>query len=593
MHGSPTGEDRGNSEKGKRRKFWPPLLYARRQIPDSLSGQEGGNRSIWAGRRLQRRSAVRMHWEREKDMREKAEEAIRTAAETYCLLLFVVLPLYMRDGFVMIGDIKYQFFRNMTVLFLVLLSVLQLLWYVSGGKEGHVRTLSRTDLFMLGYLAAALLSFCFSMEHDTAFWGFSGWYMGLFSQLMFVWIYFILSRWCGNAEKIIWLCFFCALTVMVLGILNRYGFDPLGTMRGMDSGTWEAVHLLSTIGNQNWYCGYISVAASACFYFAYTGGKNVRKAGLAGCLITFLTILVQGSESGYLIPLSILAVLFVDALRSRKQMLRFLQIVICYPAAALLGVQGIRLRGLTLAEDGSLQGGLFWKGWAALFVLLGGSILALYIREKSGKKDLLESGRVRRAALTMCGILAVLGVSLFLLCQVSDTVWTALGGRDLLRITDEWGNGRGALWRISWEYFRQSPWYRKVFGAGPDCFYHAVYSVFAVNDVIRPMGQWETAVYANAHNEWLNMLINQGVLGLAGYAGVFGVSFVRLWKIRRQKKEAYWGILAIAGYCVHATVSFQQTVSTPLAFAVLGISEAVLRRSSAAKEDQQMEKAFG
>lgn len=35
----------------------------------------------------------------------------------------------------------------------------------------------------------------------------------------------------------------------------------------------EAVHLLSTIGNQNWYCGYISVAASACFYFAYTGGK--------------------------------------------------------------------------------------------------------------------------------------------------------------------------------------------------------------------------------------------------------------------------------------------------------------------------------
>lgn len=46
MHGSPTGEDHGNSEKGKRRKFWPPLLYARRQIPDSLSRQEGGNRSF-------------------------------------------------------------------------------------------------------------------------------------------------------------------------------------------------------------------------------------------------------------------------------------------------------------------------------------------------------------------------------------------------------------------------------------------------------------------------------------------------------------------------------------------------------------------
>lgn len=77
---------------------------------------------------------------------------------------------------------------------------------------------------------------------------------------------------------------------------------------------------------------------------------------MAGCLITFLAILVQGSESGYLIPLAILAVLFVDAFRSRKRMLGFLQIVICYPAAALLGVQGIRLRGLTLAEAGSTGG---------------------------------------------------------------------------------------------------------------------------------------------------------------------------------------------------------------------------------------------
>lgn len=547
---------------------------------------------LFTGRRLWQRNVERMRG-KGKYMRKKAEDSIRTAAEVYCLLLFVFLPLYMRNGFVMIGDVKYQFFRNVTILFCALMSVLQLLWYVGGGKREHVRTVSRTDLFMLGYLAAALLSFCFSVEHDTAFWGFSGWYMGLFSQLMFVWIYFVLSRWCGSEEKNIWFCFFCVLIVMILGILNRYVFDPLGTMRGMESGTWEAEHLLSTIGNQNWYCGYISVAAPACFYFAYTGEKNVRKAGLAGCLITFLTILVQGSESGYLIPLAILAVLFVDAFRSRTRMLKFLQIVICYPAAALLGVQGIRLRGLILVEDGSLQGGLFWKGWAALFVLLGGIILALYAREKGGKKDLLESGRVRRAALTMCGILSVLGASLFLLCQISDTVWTALGGRDLLRITDEWGNGRGALWRMSWEYFRQSPWYRKVFGAGPDCFYHAVYSVFAVNDVIHPTGQWETAVYANAHSEWLNMLINQGLLGVICYVGIFGVSFVRLWRSRKRKKEAYWGILVIAGYCVHGTVSFQQTVSTPLVFAALGISEAVLRRTSAVKEDQQMEKVSG
>ena len=132
----------------------------------------------------------------------------------------------------------------------------------------------------------------------------------------------------------------------------------------------------------------------------------------------------------------------------------------------------------------------------------------------------------------------------------------------------------------------QSSWWRKLFGAGPDCFYHALYSMFDVNGVIHPTGQWETAVYANAHNEWLNMLINQGIMGLICYVGIFGTSFVRLWRSRRQKQETYWGILAVAGYCVHGIVSFQQTISTPLIFAILGISEALLRGNEVENEDR-------
>ena len=109
-------------------------------------------------------------------------------------------------------------------------------------------------------------------------------------------------------------------------------------------------------------------------------------------------------------------------------------------------------------------------------------------------------------------------------------------------------------------------------------FYYAAYAVYAVNDLIHPTGQWETAVYANVHNEWLNMLITQGIFGLICYGGIFAVSFVRLWRARKWQKEVYWGILALAGYCLHNAVSFQQTVSTPLIFAVLGISESLLRR---------------
>lgn len=516
-------------------------------------------------------------------MQKKADEYIKTTVEVYCLLLFVLLPLYMRNGFYMIGDVKYQFFRNVTILFFFLLSGFLL---VAHRKISRQRTASRTDVMVLAYAGISVLSFCFGMDRNTAFWGFSGWHMGLLSQLMFVWIYFVLSRCYSHSSKVMWGSYIGVVLVMGIAILNRYVFDPLGTFRGMEQGMWSREHLLSTIGNQNWYCGYISVAASICFFGGYLGKGVVRAAGLCGCLITFGTILTQGSESGYLIPLAMLAVLFVDALDSRKRLLRFCQVVLCCPAAALLGVWGIRLRGLMLVEDGSLRRILFWKGWPLLLLLLCGITLILYLREKNGSVDFLAGGKGKKIILTAAGAVLVMGIVIFVLCQLSDAVWIALGEHSLLHFTDSWGNDRGALWRMSWERFMQSSWWRKLFGAGPDCFYHALYSMFDVNGVIHPTGQWETAVYANAHNEWLNMLINQGILGLICYAGIFGTSFVRLWRSRRQKQETYWGILAVSGYCVHGIVSFQQTISTPLIFAILGISEALLRGNEVENEDR-------
>ena len=192
-------------------------------------------------------------------MKKRAEGLIRAAVEAYCLLLFVLLPLYMRHGFTLIGDVKYQLFRNVTILFCIMLSILQFIWCVNGGgRKKTAGIVSRTDILMLGYLVSSLLSFVFSMDRYIALWGLHGWYMGFLSQLMFVWIYFVLSRWCGMAEsvrKAMLSCFVCAGIVMVLAVLNRYAFDPLGMMEGMDQGTWEADHRESKLVLRLCQCG--------------------------------------------------------------------------------------------------------------------------------------------------------------------------------------------------------------------------------------------------------------------------------------------------------------------------------------------------
>lgn len=505
----------------------------------------------------------------------KLGNALKTAINVYLLLILLVLPLYMQEGFVMLGNAKYLFFRNVTLFFIIVTTVILLA--AAAGNRGKKRTpmISATDAAALLFGCSAVLSWCFSADRHDAWWGAPGWYMGLLSQLMFVWIYFAVSRWRGEQREVLWAFFIGAVAVMSLGILNRYAFDPLSVFDGLDD--WNREHLLSTIGNANWYCGYVSVASAVCIYFAFARDRAQRAAGTVGSLLCFWTIMTQGSEGGYLILLAETAAAFFWSLDGRRKLSAFLGVLTCWPGAALLGQFCIRFRGLILVEDGPLGGLLFWKGWLPALLILAALDVLLYVRERKGRPDRLADGKARKAALRAAVVLSVIGMAVFLACQFWEGAWSLLGKKELLRITDSWGNGRGALWRISMGSYGQMGVLGKLVGAGPDCFGSVIYEMYAVDDIMHTTGQWEGAVYANAHNEWLNMLINQGILGLLSYGGIFAALFVRLWKYRRRNSLALLGILAIGGYCAYGTVSFQQTVSTPLMFAVLGISEGALR----------------
>ena len=76
-------------------------------------------------------------------------------------------------------------------------------------------------------------------------------------------------------------------------------------------------------------------------------------------------------------------------------------------------------------------------------------------------------------------------------------------------------------------------------------------------------------MYANAHNEWLNHLVNLGIMGTGCYLGIFASG---VWRYRRCKA----GILALCMYGTASLTCFQQCMSTPLLFMVLGICEASL-----------------
>ncbi len=511
-------------------------------------------------------------------MRIQAQKAFHILISIYLLLIFVVLPLYMQNGLIQIGDAKYSFFRDRTLLFVPLIIVCAILQ--SKNKKPQW---SAVDIAVLSFALVSVLSFVTGSDKQTAFWGYDGWYMGLLSQLLFVFIYFAVSRGYDGEEYIWQFAGVTAAAVFVLGILNRMNYDPLGVYEGITNWEWNHNHLLSTIGHYNWYCGYASVAGGISLYYGYTGKRLSRVLGLIGTFVTFASLITQGSETAYPVLLVFLLILFLDSARERRKLLRFLVILSLLPAACIFWQiwAALGISDLNLISDGSMDAFLFFPGWWLILCLLLGLCFLVCYREKSGKTDYVKKGTVKTAGIIILLFTAAIGTVILVLCCISDSVWALFGNNSLLRLNFAWGNSRGGLWYMSVMGWLKGGVKNILLGVGPDCFSDMIYSVFDVDLYVADSGQ-EGVVFANAHNEWLNMLVNEGLLGAAAYIAVFAAAFRRILKNISRKQILLAALLALGGYMINGVFSFQQTVSTPLIFAILGMAEREIRESGTA-----------
>ena len=512
-----------------------------------------------------------------KKQKQKAEELLNTLVYAWLVLLFAGLPLYMQDKLVMIGNAKYLFFRN-TTLVLGIFVVLAALWKkISEGKtpgeKGQKRDFSdpwrKTDVCMLLYLLSVAVAYVFSPNREMAFLGYPGWYMGLLTQALLVGIYFAVSRYYDGSKSIWWIAGITAGIVTLIGLLNRLDIDVLGTFQGMENGEWNRTQLLSTIGNNNWYAGYISVTAGISLTAAFWGKRYVRVLGMLGSLLFFASAITSNSTTAILAACGLCLLLLLLSLRQRRQLLRVLEILMLLPLSVFmvrLFIQ-VHLTGLVLA--GGAEKALFFSPvWYGLFA--GEAVLYLLLRwrERQKRSDLLEDGRIFRIAVWAAAA-AVLS-ALILGCLL--VVWNLFNSEKLSEIA----NGRLALWKVTLLTYGKEGFLYKVFGMGPDSFYYVLYQwgSDAVNWINR--GLLDNSIYSNAHNEWLTLLIQQGIAGVIAYGGIFFTAFRNLHRSGLRDSRSLAVLLGLTGYLICSLSTFQHVLSTPFAFALLGMARGVL-----------------
>ena len=148
----------------------------------------------------------------------------------------------------------------------------------------------------------------------------------------------------------------------------------------------------------------------------------------------------------------------------------------------------------------------------------------------------------------------------------------------VIMFDEDWGNGRGATWNCGIAAYQSMDIVHKAIGIGPDCFADYVYDVPELAEKLAD--QFTNLRLTNAHNEQITMLVNTGVLGWLCYMGIFVPALIRYLKKASGEPALYLYAISMLAYLVHNMVSFQQVLSTPYVFMVIGIGEKIWREKN-------------
>lgn len=533
-------------------------------------------------------------------MRKVWEQYLKIATLLYLLSVLVVLPLYYGKGYDQIGYEKVWLYQKICkVAFITVLPVFfiarieEILLLIKARifpKRSLQGTISPLDMWVLGYGISLLLSFLVSDYKASVLWGYEGWGLGAAPQFMMVLSYFLVSRFLFREEEGVWTGVHKGVRIAIgiatflvygIGILNRFMIDPLGIQKELyrsDMVYWEKGNFLSTIGNINWFSGYIVVTlfvAIGVFVFVPIKDRVTMWVMAGLCFVGSWVLVVQGSNTGHMTLVSMGLLLGYDTLvRTEKkhtlEPLRKWFLLGCLVFGCMcLSYVWIHLGGAFNYKDGLLRllvnSPFPWCG--LLFFFLG--LLWITRLEKREKQRFPEIIELVRRFVFGGAILLVLLVLILMIVKTKAPDLLPFLPTEWFVLDVAWGNNRGVTFWAALCCFDSQDLLHKLFGLGPDGMVQYIYS--STNTWIRDTvaAVQGDLLLTNAHCEVLTVLVNQGLLGAICFVGML----IEAIKSGLSSDESYKNAIAIGllAYGIHGIFSFSTVLNLSILFLLLGL----------------------
>lgn len=476
------------------------------------------------------------------------------SAVAFLLAVLCVYPLYI-DKFSNLGVVKFTGVATLSWAFCLWLGALAAI----GARPRAGRLPWRTDhgLWALGaVVATSVVSTVTSLSPAMSLWGLGGYYGGCM-MVLFTAVGYLAVRAFAPQKLLNGLTFCAGITtalVTVLYVLNIFNIDLIGTYA--DTAVVERAQFFSTLGQKNFCSGFMAFALPLVFY-AFLVARGARHTVFYGVPAFFggLALAVVDADGLALgIGTAVLVLLCQKIFTTRT--LRRLMVIGMFFFADAGWMQYMRTHVYT-------QGGKPILAAFGHYAQLGFAVCAavwavLFFALRSREIPLWKAGRV------LAAIAVTLGVVLVALANFMPG-FPSLGKLDdLLVFNDDWGTYRGTAWRISWSAWTAQPFWRKLLGVGPGMMHTAV-AQWAGADITARMKTF----YA-AHNEYLELLLTSGVLGLAAW-----VWFVTAHLRKAAQNWLRPGVapvtLALVSYLAHAAVSIRVSMIFPEIMLLFGL----------------------
>lgn len=434
-----------------------------------------------------------------------------------------------------------------------------------------VKSMTLPDVAILLYWFLMIISACQSDSPMESIIGLEKRNNGVFIQTLYIAVYFIISRGMIFKKYKLYLLAISGTAVSAVAILHYFGIDLYDT--GFDTPRWlvemyqtkadrtsAGTNFLGSVGNIN-LLSYIVVICFVTAVILYVADA-LPKWDRHGIFTLFCCFVMSFGERCTRTDAGIVAIVgaaFFAVIVMCNSMERLRRICIGFGVSALgwslnLFVVKYYLQKVSVETVGKalLCGGVL--------LLAAGIVLTLFKNET----DRIDGKIVRYSAWGAMAAGIVVMCALAIVAAKTETEGTFYEFGQILmgNFDDKFGNSRGKIWSWSVHLIEENP----LFGIGPDRFS----TIFS-----QKLGTiFKGKVLDKAHNEYLDVLICNGIFGLGAFMTFLIGLLART--VKHSKANRCAGVMAVVvfAYMIHAFFGYQLPLQSPVVWAVLGVAGA-------------------